>query len=325
MADLIFTLNKVLPIILIMVIGYLVKKVKLVNRETLLNINKLVFRVFLPTSIFMSLYNSNDLSDIDLKFVLFVLIGTTVIFIIGLFIAKQFIKDDLKKGPTLQAFYRANYAIIGIALTNEILGYTSATAAFAALIGIPLFNVYATIALTIFIKDGEKVTVKSTLIKILKNPIVIPCILGCLVLLIRMGFQELGISFRLKDIEFLYKAATDIGKIASPIAIFALGGLFEFSQVSESKKELTIVLIGRLIVVPFIMLFIGYKVLNFDKEVMAVLIGLFAAPVATSSAVMAKEMKNDGDYANQIVVWSTLLSMITIFVSIYVFRILGVF
>ena len=86
-----------------------------------------------------------------------------------------------------------------------------------------------------------------------------------------------------------------------------------------------VVLIGRLIVVPFIMLFIGYKVLNFDKEVMAVLIGLFAAPVATSSAVMAKEMKNDGDYANQIVVWSTLLSMITIFVSIYVFRILGVF
>ena len=65
--------------------------------------------------------------------------------------------------------------------------------------------------------------------------------------------------------------------------------------------------------------------LGFSGEHFATYIGVFATPVAVSSAVMAKEMGGDDDLAGQLVVWTSLFSTVTIFVYVTVLKMLGIF
>jgi predicted permease len=64
-------------------------------------------------------------------------------------------------------------------------------------------------------------------------------------------------------------------------------------------------------------------VFSFDNGIYAALVALFATPVAVASAIMAEEMGNDGQLARQLVVWTTLLSAVVIFVTIVILRAMG--
>ena len=50
------------------------------------------------------------------------------------------------------------------------------------------------------------------------------------------------------------------------------------------------------------------------------LLALFGSPVAVSSAVMAQEMENDGVLAGQLVVWTSVVSMLTIYMIVFAMK-----
>lgn len=64
---------------------------------------------------------------------------------------------------------------------------------------------------------------------------------------------------------------------------------------------------------------------NFTGEHFATFIGVFATPVAVASAIMAKEMDADDELAGQLVVWTSLVSTVTIFIYVTVLRAAGIF
>ncbi len=321
MQDLLFSLNKILPIILLLSLGYFLKHIKLGKKETFEALNKLCFRVFLPVSLFKSVYTVGSIKDFNLTFILFVILTTIILFLIGLIGVKLFVKDNKQKGVILQAFVRPNYAIIGIPLVEFIAGAKGLqVAAIGALVSIPLFNILGIISLTSFIETNEKKSIVTTLKKIITNPLILGVLTGIVALLIR----STNIKFRLTDIEFLYSFIDKVGSIASPLALISLGGQFEFSQIRRVRKELITVVSVRQFIIPFVVFTIVYLLFNFNGPEVAVLIAMFGAPCAVSSAVMANEMNNDGELANQIVVWTTIFSMLTIFLLILIFKSLGV-
>ena len=166
--------------------------------------------------------------------------------------------------------------------------------------------------------------VNEKLLKIAKNPLIHGVLIGMLCLVIRSIFINLDIDFRLTDISFLYEAISKVAGAASPIALITLGGLFEFKEIKRVGKELTATIISRQVIIPLILFTIAYTLFNFNGAEYAVLIAVFGAPVAVSSAVMAKEMGSDEELANQIVVWTTIFSSITIFLLIFIFRLLNI-
>ncbi len=115
-----------------------------------------------------------------------------------------------------------------------------------------------------------------------------------------------------------------ISRASTPIALITLGGLFNFLSLKDNVKNLLIVASSR-IIIPTVVFIVALFLFEFNAAEYATMIGLFVSPVAVSSAIMAKEMDNDGELANEIVVVTTILSMFTIFISILVFRIIGVF
>jgi predicted permease len=326
MEDLLFAINALFPIILLIGLGYYIKKINLISKDIFGSLNKLCFRVLLPISLFVSIYNSSGIEAFNFVLLLFIALSLIVLFFIGWVIVKIFVKDDRQKGVILQGIFRSNYAIIGIPLATAIGGEEATkVAALVALVSIPIFNILGTIALTIFIKSEGKISITKTLTRIIKNPLILGVLAGIVALLIRSLFVQLDIGFRLSQIQFLYKALISASVIASPLALMTLGGLFEFANIKIMRKQIAFSVIARLVALPFIVFCVTLLFFDFSSAEYATLISVYASPIAVSSAVMAKEMDNDGDLANQIVVWTTIFSSISLFVIIILFRIMEIF
>ena len=69
MDSLIFALNAVMPIVVMVGIGYAIKKAGFMNDTVTRAVNKLVFRFFLPAMLFLNIYEISDLTDIQLGYI----------------------------------------------------------------------------------------------------------------------------------------------------------------------------------------------------------------------------------------------------------------
>lgn len=326
---LLFSANAVLPIVILIALGYVLKRIGMLTPQFLDVGNKLTFRVLIPTMLFLNVYNINSFSEINFWFVLYGVAAVIAIFLIGIPIYCAFTKDPGKRGTLIQSIFRSNYAIIGIPLATSLFGDKGAAAAgVMSAFCVPLFNVLAVITLTIFNNSStkSKIDVKKILLGIVKNPLIIGTVAGLAVLGIRELFVMGGIEFRLRDIEFLYTSLNNVKNICTPFALIILGGKFEFSAVGRLKKEIIFGTFMRVVAVPVAGLVGAYFLVpDIAGEHFATYVGVFATPVAVSSAIMAKEMGADDELAGQLVVWTSLVSALTIFVYVTVLKAIGIF
>ncbi|MBQ0050753.1 MAG: AEC family transporter [Treponema sp.] len=342
LSKLFFTCNAVLPVVLTILVGYVLKNLKVFPQDFFKLLNKLSFRCCLPTMLFYNVYNVSNLGAIAnygkvCAFTFVAILGT---FVIAAVLCGLFVKDVRQKGVMVQAAYRSNNAIIGLSLVISLVGNEFQAIAVASILSslfIPLFNILAVLSLTMFMKEeGKKFDLLSILKKIATNPLIIGCGSGFVFLVIRYFIPETtflneeGIEitkkvFTIKDnLPFLYRTIQMVGSCATPVALIALGGTFTFSAVARLKKLITIGTLARVLIVPVSTLvcayFFGFREVEFPA-----LIALFGTPTAVSSVPMATEMNNDDELAGQLVVWTSILSAFTLFGIIFACAQVGIF
>jgi len=120
------------------------------------------------------------------------------------------------------------------------------------------------------------------------------------------------------------KAVKDTGSIATPLAIIALGAGFEFSGIRGYVREISIVILARLVIIPLIVLSAAV-LCGFSEEALACLLITFGGPIAVSSFSMAQQMGGDEKLSAQIVVISSALCLFTLFLWIFGLSYLGLF
>ncbi len=369
---LVTSINAVVPIILLILLGYLLKKFNFLNKNFVKIGNKFVFKVCLPCMLFINIYDKMDsFADIRWDVVLYAVIVICVIFGLGLLTAILTTKQQNRRGVILQCSFRSNFAIIGLTLVDRLGGDTGLAGIISAF-SIPVFNILAVVALSIFVKEEaphpaesemqtvpqgdtaaaaacesspgvkaakSKHSVKNILLNIVKNPLIIGVVIGLVFVAIREieraadftkmvevdGVLKEVVKFRFSDqLKFLYTAVKDLKAIASPLALIVLGGQFEFSAVKGMTKEIIVGTAWRILIAPLIGIGIAIllsectNLFTFGADVYPTLIALFGTPVAVSSAIMAGEMKNDEQLATQLVVWTSICSIVTIFVTVFV-------
>jgi len=327
MSSLIFAINAVTPIILTVIIGYLLKKSGFINIDFVKMANKLVFRLFLPAMLFLNVYKIENIGDMDFSFVVYAALMLICVFLIALPLVLILTKQPPRRGVLLQASFRSNYALVGIPLASSLFGDDGvAVATLLSAVFIPMLNILAVISLSIF-NDKEKPSIKKILLGILKNPLIQSIAAGLFVIYIRYLFVKHGIGFRLCDITPIYKVLEYLSSLATPLALIALGAQFEFSAVSEMKKEIIFGTLMRTLLVPCLGIGIAYFAFGnvFGGAHFAAFVAAFATPVAVSSVPMAQEMGGDTTLAGQMVVWSTLFSVVTIFTASFLLKAAGVF
>ena len=122
----------------------------------------------------------------------------------------------------------------------------------------------------------------------------------------------------------LASATSAISKVATPLGLMVLGGSFSFSDTKGFLRQLVICVTGRLIVVPALWLSVA-ALLGFRDLAIITLLPLFASPVATSSFAMAQQMDGDSDLAGQLVVYTSIFSIFTMFFWIVILKNLALF
>lgn len=323
-----FACGAVLPIVLLIVLGYLLKRARMLGEPLLSGLNRVCFRVLIPLMLFRNIYGGDSITPTDVQAVLFSTVAILAVFAAGWVLVRVAVKQPLQKGVLLQAVFRSNFAIIGLPLATTLFGEAGArTAALLSMVTIPLFNVLAVISLSVFVGDGaKKPSAREVLHNIITNPLILGVLAGVLVLALRALFARLGWAFRLTDIPGLYDAIDMAASAATPLALLVLGGQFELSAVRQLARPIVLGSVMRLVVVPAAALLAAHALFpGFGGAEYASFVALFGTPTAVSGAVMASEMGGDGKLAGQLVVWTTLGSAFTLFFFIALLRAAGVF
>lgn len=328
MESLLFAVNAVAPIILLVVIGYLLKRAGFIKESFIKSGNKLVFRIFLPAMLFLNIYKIETFSGIKLGYILYVAVVLLAVFLISIPLCLAVAKKRESVGALLQATFRSNYALIGIPLAQSLFGEEGAmVATLLSAVSISMFNVLAVISLTAFRAGGKATSVKEVLTDIVKNPLLQSIALGLLALVVRSFFVRWGVGFRLDQIEPIFKVLSYLSNIATPLALLVLGAEFEFSAIKGLRREIVFGTLMRTLIVP--LFGIGIAFLFFAEQFtgahFAAFVAVFATPVAVSSVPMAQEMGGDATLAGQLVVWTTLFSAISVFLAAFLLRLGGIF
>jgi len=314
LSDLIFSFNAVIPIFLVMLLGLVVRRLKIVDASATKQMNSLVFKVALPIMLFKTVYGSDYSQMLDRKFMLFLIISVIAFFFICWLIAVKLIDDDKKKGAFVQGCFRGNYAILGIALSAEVLGFMPSIAITGVIIIVPLFNILSVIILTIY--GEQKVESKNIAITIIKSIVTNPLIIGIFA----------GIVLTLLNIEIIPLLNTPlsmVSSLATPFALLVIGASLDFSQVKERLKYTLAASALKLIIMPLI--FVPLAILaGISTEGIVVLFVLYAAPTAIASYAMAAHMGTDEHLASNIVLLTSLISILTYTIGVYILRVIGI-
>lgn len=327
--------NAVCPIVLLIVLGYVLRRRGFLNEAFVKTGNSLVFHVCLPAMLFINVYHIEGFRAIRWDIVGYCVGMIGILFVLGLCAAVAVTPAPERRGVILQCAFRSNFAIIGLPLAAALGGSEAeATAAVVSAFTIPLFNILAVISLSVFVagSNGKPMDIRGILLRIGKNPLILGVMAGLLCLLLRTvqgmlwGKQVFSLQ---THVRFLYTALCNLKAVASPLALIVLGGQFEFSAVRGLCREIATATAFRIAFAPLVGLGTAALLnqllpgLGWGANEYPALVALFGSPVAVSSAVMARSMGNDGQLATQLVVWTSIGSMVTIFLIVFVLMMAG--
>ena len=315
MSDLLFSANVVVPIFLLIILGYVLTRIKLWDEHFLKVANQVCFKCLLPVLLFYNVATANIFEVFNLKLIIYVCLCACLLCGTLFLIVPLFVKDKKKRGVMIQGTFRSNFLLFGVPLGLSIGGNEGAVlAAVVASFYVPVINMLSVISLYAF-SESENKSLKSAILGIVKNPLIIGGVSGLIFSVIRnkIGFE---IPTMIDTTLFNIKSA------ATPIAFLILGGDLKFGNMLKNVKFSIFSVIGKVMLIPATMLTIS-SLLGFNKLEMAILIAVFATPNAVSSYAMARNYEADYDLAGEIITLGTMLSVFTMFVFITIARTLG--
>lgn len=312
LGDLIFSINIALPIFLVMFVGHLLKRKKVVDENFIKMANQLVFNVALPVKLFTDVYHTSLNEALDVKFIIYIVAGiilsVAISWLLGLFL----IKDQFQLGAFIQGSFRGNFVYVGLSLMENIIGSPGLKAPIAVAFAIPLYNILAVIVLTYTNrKNNSKISPKNILKDIIRNPLIIAVVLGVI---------ATQVNFKIPTL-FL-KTMNYFEVIATPLALITIGATFNIKRLTKNLRVSLLASSLKLIIIPFIAVVLALM-LGFAHEDVLLIYVLFGVPTATTSYIMTAVMNGDEVLSSDIIMITTLLSNITITLFTFAFRRLG--
>ena len=312
MENMILSFNVIAPLFFLMVIGYLIANyTDLADKDLLKKANTLVFKVFLPCMLFKNIYRSNIREQMQGGLCIFAAGSLLLLFALLCLIVPRVVKKENQQGVVIQGIFRSNYVIFGVAVVENMYGSANtATAAILSAVLVPMYNFLAVIALSFFGGKRER-DFKKVIIGILKNPLILASVLGIIASLSGIKLPKAADT-----------TLNDLAKLATPIAFLILGGDFDFSKIKGNLKTAGCVILVKMVLLPLIFIPIvvamGYR----NSDLLAALLA-YQTPVAVSSYIMAQQAGADEQLAGQLVVFSSIVSIFTLFVTIFILRQMG--
>lgn len=305
------TLNIVLPISLLILLGFLLRAAGTLDEPGCARMNTFCFRVLVPAMVFYNIYTADLSTFQNPRILLFCMVSVTATFLALMLLVPRLVKDPGQVGVVIQGVFRSSFVVLGMGLATSMYpGQDMSIIAIASTVVAPLFNAYAVICLEVF--NRQKPDPKKILLDVAKNPLIIVSAAALAMLLLGVRFPAV-IDTTIKN----------ISSTATTISLIVLGGGLTFQGLGGYKRTLFLTVAAKLVLLPLIFIPIAVW-LGFTRMELLCLMILFASPSPVTASIMARNTPGaDWQLAGQIVVFSTVFSVFSLFGIIYVLLSMG--
>ena len=311
------SLESILSIILIILLGYILKEKKWFDDGFSSNVSRLIMNVALPASIFVSVLKY--LTVEKLISLSGGLVYTFLSVIIGYIIAWIMVKilkvKSGRRGTFINTVVNANTIFIGLPLNIALFGNES----------LPYFLVYyitntvSTWAFGVILIENDNPEKSKTKKGFNWKKLLPPPLLGFLVALIFL-------VFKIPVPDFIHSALTYTGNIVTPLSLIYIGIVLSDAGLKSIHfdKDTIFALLGRFIISPCIMvilIILGTKISGTMPALESkTYIIQASAPALAVLPILANESNGDVKYATNVVTTSTVLFAIVVAVITNLFK-----
>lgn len=307
MENLLLSFNVVAPLMIYMLIGVLLRKTNVADEHTLRGANNIIYYVTLPLMCYRAIAAADINAMFATPFLLYMAIAILVVYALAALLVPVFCKDNNRRGVLILGVFRSNDAIFGLAVAAALLGENNiGMMSVAVSLSVPLFGILAVIAMERY--RSERVRFGTVLLRVIKNPIMIACYAGFIVNLLNIEFPAV-----------IQKPIDALAAVTTPLAFVLLGGTISFAAVKKNRAAITAVSLLRLLIVPLVTV-VAFLLLGFRSEHIVVTLIIFGAPVAMLTYSMAVGMGADDELAGTLVAITSVLSIVSMFLFIFVLK-----
>lgn len=280
-------------------LGLVLQRVGLLTRALNDRVSRLSFTYGLPVMLFAGAVQVDYSSLASARYVLAGVLATFLTLAISWFYSRWRGHARAVQGIVVQAAFRSNLAIVGVALTFSAYG---ARGPILAALPIALMTVLYNI-LAVWVLDttlGSATSWRSIFFGVLRNPLIVGISAG-----VALSLSGLPIPGFVADV------GGGLSAFLLPIVLMCIGGSMDVSQLYRAGTVSWEASILRLCLSPLLGVCLAL-LMGVRGEQLGVLFLLMASPVAASSYVMVVAARGDGVLAANIIVLTTLLSIVTV-------------
>lgn len=296
------------PIFTMVILGWVLKRYRLIGEAFIDQASVVVFKVSLPVLLGMSMVKTDIATVFDPVTIANASLSTLLVFILLTLTASWFVTNPRDKGVYVQGAFRGNLAIVGLAFCANLYGDAGiAKASIVMSILSLVYNVLSIYTLTTTLTD-KKLNISSMLVSIAKNPLIIGIVVGIAINLLHIPVHPV-----------LMKTGDYLGQLTLPVALLCIGASLSFADMKGSKTVASAAVVAKLIVTPIIITYIAY-LSDFSKMDLGILFLMASTPTAAASYVMVKAMQGNEKLAANIIVISTIASLFTVSLGLAVLK-----
>ncbi len=307
------SLNVVIPFVVLLALGFVARKRKLITPEGISSMNSLIYNILLPAMLIINIFESTDVGEGFVGLFVYMVIWLVAITVTAALIVPRLIKKESVSAFTA-SIIRGNYAIYGLPLAQSVLP-AEVVPDFVSLLvpGILVSNILTLIICELWADNKKKFSLFKFLKKVFSAPIVCAVIIALIL-------KYSGIILP----EFLTTSLSFLSGATTPIAFLCLGASFTFMSVKNNIKLISTATIIKLVILPALILIPAVFYFGFSNIQIVVLICIFATPTAATGSAMVKELNGDFKLIGEITMFTAIFSIITIFLIVYGLRLIEV-
>lgn len=293
----------VLPLIAIMLVGYLAGRFKLLPENSSRVINRFVFLMAMPAFIFISLAGISVADFFDWTYLAVVGGGMLAIYVLGIIVARVAFPDSLTAHSlhALTAMFSST-AYIGLPLILVIFGDAGLI---PGIIGAVITGAVF-MPLTIILAEIDKGpagrnVVTASLLALMRNPLLVATAAGLLT-----SASAVSVAGPITTFCAL------LGDAFIPCALFAAGLFISDCSVKGEVKEISWLVFAKLLLHPLITWWLAYYVFELEEVLASIAILQAALPSGVPVLVLAQHYETFETRCSAVIVVSTVLSIVTL-------------
>lgn len=313
-----------IPVFAIIALGKILERRGVLNDDHRNFANWLTYNFALPALIFRGVAQQRLADLINIPLVVGPLCGILVVTVIFILLARVLkLRGSLAAAFVFGTFW-ANVSYMGFPLATNAYGSQgmSLAAVYNGFV-MPVFLILAFSLIAVY-GGGTHGSFVDKIKRAVINPIVLAALLGILTALAAELFRDDQGGLIMPGVIHASLAITDsflklIGGMGLPLALLAVGSSMHFAQIRQRIGILTLVLTGKLILLPLLVL-VAIKLFfpDTDPTATAVAVILSATPNAVASFVVSRQIGVEEGFVSSMLVISTALSVVTLPAWLYI-------